>query len=54
MSMNFCFRPGRTLDDNEMQSLIDQLFACEDPWHSPKGKPTLATYTMEEMSTNFR
>jgi DNA mismatch repair protein MutL len=54
MSLNFCYRQGRLLDEHEMQALVDQLFACEDPWHSPKGKPTIATYTLEEISANFK
>jgi len=53
MSMNFCYRKGRILDEIEMQNLVDRLFACEDPWHSPKGKLTIATYSLEQLSDNF-
>jgi DNA mismatch repair protein MutL len=41
---------GRRLQKAEMQQLIDELFACENPYYSPDGKQTLLNITLEELS----
>jgi DNA mismatch repair protein MutL len=45
---------GRKLAVQEMEMLIDQLFACEDPYSDPLGKPTLITMPLDELSRRFR
>ena len=42
-------RKGQVLSVLEMQSLIDQLFACEMPFKSPNGKKCFLTYELEEI-----
>lgn len=40
---------GRLLAEPEMRQLIDELFACENPYYTPEGQQTLLTLTLEEL-----
>ena len=44
---------GQLLDSTEMQHLIDQLFACKDPYFTPEGKATLVTIPGQEIEQRF-
>jgi DNA mismatch repair protein MutL len=45
---------GKTLLKNEMEELIDALFACKAPNYSPKGFPVINIVTLEEIDKRFR
>lgn len=45
---------GRKLSLPEMEHLIDELFACDDPFKEPLGKPTLQYIPLEEFLAKFR
>ncbi len=45
---------GKALSETEMEMLIDQLFACEEPYHDPLQKPTLIYMPMDEIQNRFR
>ncbi len=45
---------GKTLMRNEMEQLIDNLFACKLPNYSPSGKPIISIMTIEEMDKRFK
>jgi DNA mismatch repair protein MutL len=45
---------GKALSEVEMEMLIDQLFACEEPYHDPLQKPTLVYMPMDEIQNRFR
>ena len=45
---------GRQLASLEMETLIDQLFACDEPYTDPFGKPTLIYLPMEDIRRRFR
>jgi DNA mismatch repair protein MutL len=45
---------GKHLSGFEMEILIDQLFACEEPYNDPLKKPTLVYIPMEEIGRRFR
>lgn len=45
---------GKTLSGFEMETLIDHLFACEEPYIDPLKKPTLVYIPMEEIGRRFR
>lgn len=45
---------GKKLDGMEMNHIIDQLFACNAPYYSPSGKPTIITFTAEEIAKRFQ
>jgi len=44
---------GKRLSSEEMKNLIDQLFACEAPTHTPSGRLTLISYSLEELESHF-
>jgi DNA mismatch repair protein MutL len=45
---------GKRLSEPEMEMLIDQLFACSEPYLDPLKKPTLVYMSMEELRNRFR
>jgi DNA mismatch repair protein MutL len=45
---------GKQLTDIEMQELIDQLFACENPNHTPSGKTIVRIIDLEELDSYFK
>jgi DNA mismatch repair protein MutL len=45
---------GKRLVEEEMEMLIDQLFACEDPYHDPLQKSTLVYMPLDELKARFR
>ncbi len=53
MAHSMSIRPGRVLATAEMHDLIDRLFACDMPYHTPSGKPTLITYGLDELNERF-
>ncbi len=44
---------GTDLSPEEMNHLIDNLFACETPNYSPGGKPALSIVTLEDIEKSF-
>jgi DNA mismatch repair protein MutL len=53
MARNASLKRGQSLSTQEMQDLIDQLFACEVPYKSPFGKNCFITMELEELSKKF-
>jgi len=54
MARNMAIRPGKKLQIEEMQVLIDELFACSLPDKSPSGRPTLSIISIGELSELFK
>ena len=48
-----CIKRGKTLGEDEMFSLIDQLFACSVPYKSPSGKKCFISIDTEEIKKRF-
>lgn len=46
-------KPGTVLDNQSMQQLIDELFACEQPTINPSGTATFVQYTFDEIERKF-
>lgn len=46
-------KKGQQLGIEEMQTLIDELFACEQPFYTPSGKPTTVTVPLNELEKKF-
>jgi DNA mismatch repair protein MutL len=40
---------GKALTQHEMQNIVDELFACENPNYSPSGKKTMSIIKMNEL-----
>ncbi|MBL4703648.1 MAG: hypothetical protein JKY54_03955, partial [Flavobacteriales bacterium] len=53
MAKSAGIKKGMVLSIAEMQRLIDELFACEQPFYSPTGKPTTVTVPLEELEKKF-
>lgn len=45
---------GRKLGQFEMEKLIDELFACDQPMLDPQGKPTIRYIALDEIKLRFR
>lgn len=46
-------KSGRKLDKPEMQMLIDELFACENPNYNPAGKRIIQNQSLEQLLKSF-
>jgi DNA mismatch repair protein MutL len=46
-------KAGMALKNEEMVSLIDELFACKMPYFSPSGSPTIITLSSYELDKKF-
>ena len=42
-------RAGKHLSISQMRQLVDELFACENPYYNPDGRPVLLTITIPEI-----
>lgn len=47
-------RRGKRLEEKEMESLVDQLFACEEPYLDPGENPTIVYVPLEDIEARFR
>ena len=45
---------GKRLTQDEMENLFDTLFSCKAPNYSPKGKPVISIFTLEEIDKRFK
>lgn len=45
---------GKNLKYEEMEALVDQLFACEQPYLDPLKKPTIVYLSLDEIESRFR
>jgi len=46
-------KSGKHLTIEEMKTLIDELFACENPYTAPNGRFTFITYSLDELEKRF-
>ena len=46
-------KSGDSLTLEEMNALVDQLFACEQPYFCPHGRPILIQISLEELDRRF-
>lgn len=53
LARSAAIKRGQSLSIQEMQSLIDQLFACATPFKSPTGKNCVLTFELEELVKRF-
>jgi DNA mismatch repair protein MutL len=48
-----CIQPGKKLQQEEINMLVDQLFACTHPNYTPTGRKTFVVMTLEGLNTIF-
>lgn len=53
MARSASAHPPKPLATSAMHDLIDRLFACEMPYYTPGGKPTLITFGLQELDERF-
>ncbi|MGB0423321.1 MAG: DNA mismatch repair endonuclease MutL, partial [Flavobacteriales bacterium] len=53
LSLSSAIPYGKLMNEQEMRSLIDQLFACQVPYYSPKGHTTVSTLKLEDIAQKF-
>jgi DNA mismatch repair protein MutL len=53
LARNAATKAGTRLSLEEMNLLIDQLFACEMPNQALNGKPVISTFTLNELTERF-
>jgi len=53
MALSSAIPKGKVLDQQEMEHLIDELFACELPYTSPTGKKCFITYELNDLEKLF-
>jgi DNA mismatch repair protein MutL len=53
LAMQAAVKQGTVLSQKEMQRIVDQLFACEQPFNSPSGKKTFIRIEMTELLKRF-
>jgi DNA mismatch repair protein MutL len=53
LARHAAIKPGTPLSSDDMNELIDRLFACAMPNVSLKGRPIVLTFTLQELSERF-
>jgi DNA mismatch repair protein MutL len=48
-----CIKSGQKLVKEEMQSLLEGLFACTTPNYSPDGRPTFFIFELGKIESYF-
>jgi DNA mismatch repair protein MutL len=49
-----CIQPGKKLQQEEIDMLVDQLFACTHPNYTPDGRKTFLAMTLVHLNTLFQ
>jgi len=52
-SCKMAIKKGEQLNRDEMNLLIDQLFATQSPYFCPHGRPVIVTLSLEELDKRF-
>ena len=47
-------KSGEVLSQTQMHVMVDQLFACEEPYFCPHGRPVIVTIDLEELDRKFK
>jgi DNA mismatch repair protein MutL len=47
-------KSGKALSGEEMNRIVDELFACKMPYSTPDGKPAVLTYTLDDLDRRFK
>ncbi|NJK82825.1 MAG: hypothetical protein HC912_02450 [Saprospiraceae bacterium] len=53
LAMSAAIKKGQSLTIEEMQMLVDELFACNMPLVSPRGKKCFVTFELEDLEKMF-
>lgn len=53
LAYSSAIKAGKTLSVEEMKTLIDELFACENPYTAPNGRFTFVSFSNDELEKRF-
>lgn len=53
LAIKLAVKVGEHMEKEEINMLIDQLFACKNPYYSPKGKPIFLKINNSELDKKF-
>lgn len=53
LSKNLAIKTGKLLSQEEMEALVNELFACSAPLESPSGKKTIKILSKEDLNQYF-
>jgi DNA mismatch repair protein MutL len=53
ISCKAAVKAGKTLSQAEMESLINRLFSCKNPYFCPHGRPTVIKFTIDDLDKRF-
>ncbi|AOW19978.1 DNA mismatch repair endonuclease MutL [Urechidicola croceus] len=53
LAKSLAIKSGSKLTIKEQESIVEQLFLCKEPNHSPFGKPTFISMELEEIDKKF-
>ena len=53
LAQGSAIKSGRKLSTPEMSNLIDELFACENPYTAPNGRFTFVSFNLDEIEKRF-
>jgi|SRR5690554_1288246 len=54
LAKSMSIKAGKILNTEEMKQLIDELFACEMPYHNFDGNPIIVTYSLTDLDKQFK
>lgn len=54
LARRLSLKHGKPMNDEEMLALTNALFACEMPYQSPAGKPTLTIIPLADLADRFK
>ncbi len=54
MAAGLSAKEQKAMQPEEMLDLIDRLFACKQPQHTPSGNPVLVTLSIDELDKKFK
>ena len=54
MACHTAIRANNRMDTREMDDLIKDLYTCENPLHCPHGRPTMMTFSKQDLEKRFK
>jgi len=54
LAKSTALKRGTRLTEEEMQAIIDKLFACQNPYINPEGKKSIISYEISEIENLFK
>jgi len=53
LAVSSSIKSGKILSVEEMKTMIDELFACDNPYTAPNGRNAIVTFSLDELEKKF-